>query len=407
VLTRSGADVGGWRTAEIPGDLPLAVRVEPRYANVAYHFGDKLLLKIFGRVEEGVHAEIEFGRFFARSAHRLPVARLLGAIELKARRAGPVALAVLHEFVQNEGDAWHYMQDVLGDFFERVVTLDPAQAAPPPPDWRAFSDGCPTQAQDELLGGFPDTARLLGRRTAELHLALASDQHDGAFSPEPFSPFYQRSIYQSMRGHALQTLDELAQRLTALSEIDRPVAERLLGQRARVAQEFRQVLAERLETVRIRCHGDYHLGQLLFTGKDFVVIDFEGNAAVPLSERRIKRSPLRDVASLMRSFDYAARYALAQVAAPSGPTPGSLRPGDLPRVLPWTRYWTGCITASYWHAYRTHSGIAELLPAAPRGCLTLLHLFLLERSLLDLGHELRVRPDWVRLALDSALELLN
>ena len=404
--TRQGAEVAGWRTVEFAPEPAAATQIKQRQSNSLFNFGNRLLLKVFRQIEEGLHPEIEFGQFFNRSGRSLPVARLLGAVEWRAKKSGPVALAVLHEYLQNEGDAWHYTLDALGDFFERVVTLEPALPAPPPPDWR---EGSPAgaQAPGQLLEDFLATARLLGRRTAELHLALAADAEDPAFAPEPFSPFYQRSIYQTMRAHALETLDELAQKLPALDEAQRPAAEQLLSQRGRIVQEFRQVLAERLETVRIRCHGDYHLGQILFTGKDFVVVDFEGNADVPLSERRIKRSPLRDVASLIRSFDYTARYALAQVAAPSRRTPGALRPSDLPRVAPWTRYWSGAVIAALWEAYREQPGIAALLPGTDRGCRVLLEMFLLERSLIDLGHELRERPEFINIALASVLELIS
>ncbi len=404
--TRAGAEVAAWRAAELPGELPLPTHVKSRPANVSFNCGDRFLLKFYRQVEEGLHPEIEFGRFFNRWGRTVPVAKLLGAVELKARRAGPMALAVLHEYIQSAGDSWHYTQDALGDFFERVVTLDAAIQSPPPPDWRSGAP-CDPRPPADLIADYLDVAQLLGRRTAELHLALAVDEEDPAFAPEPFSPFYQRSIYQTMRGHALQTLDELQQRLPTLAAADQPAAEHLLAQRSRIVQEFRQVLAERLETVRIRCHGDYHLGQILFTGKDFTVIDFEGNTAVPLTERRIKRSPLRDVASLIRSFDYAGRAALAQVHAPTGPTPGSLRPSDLPRVAPWTRYWTGCVTTAFWHAYRTQPGIEAFLPTNGQGTRMLLEMFLLERSLIDLGHELRDRPEWVSIALDSVLDLLQ
>jgi maltose alpha-D-glucosyltransferase/alpha-amylase len=403
--TREGAEIAGWRTAELPAEAPGPIRTHPHPTNVSFHFGDRLLLKVFREIEEGLHAQIEFGQFLNRSGRHAAVAKFLGAIEVSSRRGGPMALAVLHEYVQHESDAWDYTLDVLGDYFERVVTLEAALAPPQPPDWRSTDGNWGPPA--DLLEGYLDLARLLGRRTAELHLALAADEEDAAFAPEPFSPFYQRSVYQSMRGHALQTLDELQQQLPALAEDDRGAAERLLARRPRIVQEFRKVLAERLETTRIRCHGDYHLGQILFTGKDFVVIDFEGNADVPLSERRIKRSPLRDVASLARSIDYAARQALAQIATPSGPSVGSIRPSDLPRVIPWTRYWTGCVTATLISEYRATPGIDALLPRSQHGCQTLLELFLLERSLIDLGHELRARPDWVRIALDSVSELLG
>jgi maltose alpha-D-glucosyltransferase/alpha-amylase len=409
--TRGGAEVVGWRLqALLPADQPPLTSpptiAKTSAAHISYNFENRLVLRVLRQVQEGLHPEVEVGKFLRRGNVTCPAPRLLGGIEIRSRRAGPTTLAVVHEFLPNEGDAWQYTLDSLSDFFERVVTLDPATTPPALTDWFAPQDAPQTAPVAELLGEYLDAARLLGQRTAELHLALARDPDDPAFAPEPFSTLYQRSIYQSLRGQALQTFDELSRRLSTLDEVLRPAAEAILAQRGTVLQIARNIFGERIEATRIRCHGDFHLGQILFTGKDFAVIDFEGNARTALSERRIKRSPLRDVASMLQSFDYAARNALAGASAERGVAPGAIRATDLPRVSQWTRYWLTQVSAAYWESYRSQPGIDALLPVTPTGRQTLLQQFLLERSLIDVHHELRERPQWLGIALASLLDLI-
>ena len=153
-----------------------------------------------------------------------------------------------------------------------------------------------------MIGPYLASAHLLGQRTGELHVALASDRSDPDFAPEPFTPFYLRSAYQSMRTLADRTLILLRDRVKALPEEARAEAEKILALKNEIFNRFRLVIDQETTAMRIRCHGDYHLGQVLFTGKDFVITDFEGEPAQPLGERRRKRSPLRDVAGMLRSF---------------------------------------------------------------------------------------------------------
>jgi maltose alpha-D-glucosyltransferase/alpha-amylase len=209
-----------------------------------------------------------------------------------------------------------------------------------------------------------------------------------------------------MRSQALVTLDELRRQLGSFDEATKDLAAALIAQQSPVLATFRRVLGERLETVRIRCHGDFHLQQVLFTGKDFVIIDFEGDARDPLSERRIKRSPLRDVASMMRSIDYVARAALAGLAEGDTAPRGAVRAADRPRVAQWNPLWVARVTAAYLEGYEQQPGIAALLPPHRSGLVTLLETFLLERSLADLEHELRERPAWVPIALEGVLDVL-
>jgi maltose alpha-D-glucosyltransferase/alpha-amylase len=197
----------------------------------------------------------------------------------------------------------------------------------------------------------------------------------------------------------LESLRASRPRLPADAAAD---AARLLAEEGRLGERFRRLLGGRIDALRIRCHGDYHLGQVLFTGSDFVIIDFEGEPARPLGERRVKRSPLRDVAGMLRSFDYAARGSLMTFARE-----GAMRAQDVPALLPWARVWRGWVASSFLRAYLRSVEGSSLVPGQRSQLATLLGVLLLEKAVYELGYELDNRPDWVRIPLHSILELLD
>jgi maltose alpha-D-glucosyltransferase/alpha-amylase len=404
--TRAGGEVAGWNLAplwtEKPAEPPAPTLVRGSLPAALWNFGNRVVLKLLRKIEEGPHPDVEIGRFLSRGKLPAPVAPLLGAIEHRTRR-GTTALAVVQQFVPNEGDAWRYALDSLSDFIERAVTSQSAVAPSPPADW--FSDEAATpQPADELIGEFLHSARLLGHRTAELHLALAADADDPHFAPEPYTPLYQRSIYQSLRGQAVATFDELSRQAARLPEPLRPSAQSLLALRPTVLERLRRLLDGRIVAMRIRCHGDFALNQLLFTGKDFIVSEFVGNLAGPLSDRRIKRSPLLDVAAMLWSLDLAARAALAAIPTGSGSAPGAIRPIDLAAVSQWQHYWTGRVSAVFLSAYRHHPGIETILPPTLDDFRLILEFLQLERSLQGLSHQLRAPTDMLAICLQSAID---
>jgi maltose alpha-D-glucosyltransferase/alpha-amylase len=253
----------------------------------------------------------------------------------------------------------------------------------------------------EKIGAYLERAQLLGRRTAELHLALASEQEDPAFSPERFTPFYQRSLRQSMRNLAENVFETLRKGLPRVPKEIRPAARRLLKNEKRVQRRLRELLAGKINALRIRCHGDFHLGQVLFTGKDFVIIDFEGEPARPLSERRLKRCALRDVAGMLRSFHYAAYTPLeGQVAG------AAVRPEDVPAVGKWADYWYSWVSHTYLQAYSHTVGDEPLLPQRTENMNRLLEAYLLDKAVYELGYELNNRPTWVAVPMRGIFQLI-
>jgi maltose alpha-D-glucosyltransferase/alpha-amylase len=327
-----------------------------------------------------------------------------GALEYRRNHDEPMTLAILQGFVPNQGDAWKYTLDALGRFYERAMSRPPDAepvVCPRKSLLARVDEEVPEHARD-LIGPYLVSARQMGQRTAEMHIALSSNVDDPNFAPEPFSSHYQRSLYQSMRNLTAQTFPLLQKRLRTLPEAAREEAKQVLDLQDKILKRFRSILDRKITAMRIRVHGDYHLGQVLFTGKDFVIIDFEGEPAHPLSARKIKRSPLRDVAGMLRSFHYAANAPFI------GKTGGSVfRPEDIARLEPWAHCWTFWVSAAFLSAYLASSSKASFLPRSGEELSLLLDIYLLEKSVYELGYELNNRPDWVKLPLRGILQLLE
>jgi maltose alpha-D-glucosyltransferase/alpha-amylase len=392
-----------FRTLRGPAEQTLSsalMRGEQTNSSVVY--GDRLILKVFRRVLEGVNPDLEIGRFLTERTRFGHTAAVAGALEYRTARGAPVTIAILQQYVPHAGDAWRYTVDQLGRYFDRALAKHQEGAA------RAVSDHSlleltaeePPALVAEMLGAYVEFARLLGRRTAELHLALASRDDDPAFAPEPFTPFYQRALYQSMRNLTSKVFLLLHDRLRALPPDVQPDARLLAGMKDRALAAFHAVLGRTIPATRIRCHGDYHLGQVLFTGKDFVIVDFEGEPARTLSERQLKRSPLFDVAGMLRSFDYAAHTVLHGVA-------GDVRPEDVPVLAPWARFWQQWASSAFLRAYLQTAADTPLLPRTREDLARLLNVMLLEKNVYELGYELDNRPEWVRIPLAGILRALG
>jgi maltose alpha-D-glucosyltransferase/alpha-amylase len=372
-------------------------------SNTSVTFGDRLILKLFRRIESGINPDLEIGQML--TANAFPhVPAVAGWLAYRAPRAEPAALAILQQFVPNQGDAWEFTLDQVGAYYERAVTVEVG-----PDGGRTDVAGIveasaagdvPEQAR-ELIGTYLDSARLLGERTAELHRALSAND-DPAFTPEPFTALYQRSVYQTMRAQASATLALLGQRLAELPAGTQPDAEEAIARSAEIQQRLRAVLDRRVESRRIRCHGDFHLGQVLWTGRDFVFIDFEGEPGRPLAERRHKRSALTDVAGMLRSFHYAALGTLL-----SERVGGSIRPDDVPRLAPWATFWYRSVAVTYLRAYRAAAAGANFLSPSDDELVALLSTAMLNKVLYELTYELNSRPDWVSIPLRGLLDLLG
>jgi len=279
--------------------------------NTGIFFGDRFMMKVYRRLESGPNPEQEILQWltaegFANAPH------LAGSIEYHNNAGELLTTAILQSYVTHQANGWNYALDNLGLFLDRALT---AQDDPRLPQ---VKQGRPLELENEqapaivceLVGSFQEMARLLGQRTGELHVALGRNQEDASFAPEPFTDFYRQGLYHGMLGHATRCFTRLRSSVRYLEGEARQDAEQLLKREQELRARLKPLRDRRIPTTRIRIHGDYHLGQVLFTGKDFVAIDFEGDPRRSIGERRIKYSPLRDVAGMLRSFHYAAHAAL-------------------------------------------------------------------------------------------------
>jgi maltose alpha-D-glucosyltransferase/alpha-amylase len=254
----------------------------------------------------------------------------------------------------------------------------------------------------DKIGNYLEAARVLGQRTAELHILLASAGDDPIFAPEPFSKLYQRALYQSMRTLVKQVFGLLRRRIKSLPETVRSDGEEVLNQQPKILAVFEKVLGKKITAMRLRCHGDFHLGQVLNTGKDFVIMDFEGEPARPVGERRIKRSPLRDVAGMLRSFHYADYSALFSLQER-----GLLGPEDFASMECWGQFWHLWVCVAFLRAYLDTADDSNFLPRMEEELQMLLDLYLMEKAVYELGYELNNRPDWVNIPLQGIRQLLG
>jgi maltose alpha-D-glucosyltransferase/alpha-amylase len=395
-----GTRTGAFADLRGPDETLRATVLRGEQSNTSVNLGDRLLFKLFRKAEPGLNPDLELGRYLTDRTDFRRVPLLGGGLELRTRNAEPITLGVLHQFVPSEGDAWIFTLNALSRFFERalVSSTQPTEeelAAVSILD-RARLD--PPTVLEEAAGGYMTQARLLGRRTGELHLALAADRENPAFVPEAFTGLYRRSIYQSLRSSARTTFDLLRRRIPTLPESLRDEARGVVALEDTLLKHARAIMERKIPMSRLRIHGDYHLGQVLFTGKDFVIVDLEGEPSRSLSERRYKRSPMRDLAGMIRSFEYAAAFSVRH---------GPMRTEDVPALMPWARLWTRWASASFLRGYFEAAGDAAYLPKSQDGFAAMLDFYLLDKAIYELRYELNNRPEWVGIPLEGIRSRLH
>ncbi len=382
-------------------DARITLSMRSDFNNTTCALGDKLFVKLFRRIEPGTNPELEVTRFLRHHGFN-HVPSLVGGIDFR-RNGDASQLGTVTELIPEAVTGWKATVDALGRFFDRVRVLPPEKALPPPSGTLLALSASEMPADVAvILGIHGEQARLLGQRTGEMHAALASDADKKDFAPEPFTPFYQRSLYQSMRNQAVEVFNAIRQNVAAFPENVRPLAAQVAALQSMILGRLRAVADTPMDAQRIRVHGDYHLTQVLYTGKDFVIIDFEGDWSRPMSERRIKRTPLRDAATMIRSFDYAAHIALAKEQQR-----GHFTAEQSAGMDPWVRFWSRWIGAAFLRGYLAAVGPAGVLPKTVPHLEVLLDALLLNRALAELGDEFINRPGSVHIPLKAVLELME
>jgi maltose alpha-D-glucosyltransferase/alpha-amylase len=363
---------------------------------------DKLyFLKLYRKVEAGVNPEKEILKFLTYDSQFDYMPPLLGTLEMNRSPDKSITIAILEGFVDNSGSAYSYFYDTVTRFFESMLgknieDLNNRQLL----KVAAIESSTENNVDNFIIEEFfEEMVRLLGKRTAELHIALSSQVENQDFESESFSVFYQRSLYQSIQGYLNKTYQMLNKNKKKYSDDVKTKIDEILNNDKKINNELKILLSRKINTKKIRVHGDYHLGQLLFTGKDFVIIDFEGEPSRSLSERRLKRPAFKDVAGMLRSFDYVANAALLD-----NQIFGEKEQLYLKKfIAPWVEY----ISKLFLNSYIENAMHKEFIPVSKEEQKILLNVLLIEKVISEINYEINNRPTWIPIPLNGLISLLH
>ncbi|MBV9269097.1 MAG: putative maltokinase [Acidobacteriaceae bacterium] len=369
-------------------------------SNSSIIFKNRFILKVFRKLERGINPDLEIGRFLTERGFRYTPA-VLGELEYRPTQGEAMEAGILQAFVRNEGDAWKYTLESLQPFFVRALQSGVLPEVPHAHPLELCSEEVAALAR-QTIGEYLESARLLGVRTAQMHSALADPDAASDFRPEQVTREYAAHLYEEMLQQTEITFDLVRDKQNMLSGEAAEDARALIAAEAAVRQRFSNLRDKPVQALRIRHHGDYHLGQVLWTGEDFVIIDFEGEPARPLAHRRIKTLAMRDVAGMIRSFSYAGFAALfGQVeGVPAGPE-------HRKRVETWAGFWTAWVSAAYLKGYFETAATAPFLGSDREEHRVLFDAFVLQKALYEVAYELNNRPDWVQIPLRGILSLIG
>jgi maltose alpha-D-glucosyltransferase/alpha-amylase len=371
------------RLLEQPPKAPVNIRaVETEQSNSTALVDNDYVVKIYRKLVPGINPEIEVGRFLTEVAGFANTPALLGSVEL-VEGENTSAIAVVHAFVQNQGDAWTVTTAYLDRFVEEQRLLAASEH--------------PGEIEEQVpyLRYMSQT----GRRVAEMHLALAGSGELADFKPEPIRPDDVKLWTQETITRAERVCEALQQRSSAIRESDRALVDQFLAYRGSLGQRIGAMLPPDIGGLKIRHHGDFHLGQMLIAKDDIFIIDFEGEPRRTLAERRRKAPAARDVAGLIRSIDYSATAALERAL--------NVAPDEQGKLGAALSEWRDRSSAAFLAAYRETMTNPLLWPAEPQASEQMLNFFLLEKAIYEIEYELAHRPDWLRVPLTGALRILS
>jgi maltose alpha-D-glucosyltransferase / alpha-amylase len=355
--------------------------VDTEQSNTTALVDNQYVVKLFRRLESGVNPEIEVGRFLTDTVSFPNTPPLFGAVELQENGTRG-AVAVVHGFIENQGDAWAVTSAYLDRFVEEQRLLM-AEAA---------------EHSDEEAA-YVRRMEQVGRCVAELQLALASRDDVIDFAPEPITAEDVHGWTNKVLHRANRTLDELARRRSDLRDNDRQLVDELLSRRRTLPDRLGELLPAPVQAMKIRHHGDFHLGQMLIVKDDVFIIDFEGEPRRSIEDRRRKAPAGRDVAGLIRSIDYSATAALERALKSA--------PDEQGRLAPALDRWREHSVAAFLAVYRQSLSNTRLWPRSPEDADRLLDFFLLEKAFYEIEYELAHRPDWLRVPLAGTWRILS
>ncbi len=370
-------------------------------SNSAILYEDKFFLKMYRAPEEGYNPEIDIIKNLTERTDFKNFPPYAGELQYSKSESEPVSIAILTGLIPNEGNAWEYAQTNIDHYFDYLL----ANRSELHHNLKEVSiyDGFGSEMQEQLddLTGhfFADMMELLGKRTAEMHQSLLINDHPD-FEPEPFSLLYQKSVYQSVRTLIRRTINDLRSNSKNVPENLKEDIQLLFDNEKEILKYINDILThKKLSSVKSRVHGDYHLGQVLFTGKDFIIIDFEGEPARTISARKLKYCPLKDVAGMLRSLHYAVYQAYFNKI--------SVRPEDKEYLGGWLETWYKHISSKFIKAYIEASGESSYLPKEQEQVEALLNVYIMEKAVYEIGYEINNRPDWTLIPLRGLVEIVN
>lgn len=363
--------------------------------NVSVLYNNTYYLKLYRKLDQAINQDLEMTRYLTEQRGYVHIPQLVGGIELVLEQ-GSIVLGMLQEAVENQGETWTYLLDDLKRFYESIQLKAGGAAGPAANQNMAlppFSQPLPDKEIKARISTITvEHIRLLGERVAELHLALAADNSNPDFAPEDFSLHYQRSLFSSFQSLVRKSFQSLNRHWKKVPEELQAEVERIRPLKQEILNTLKQVYKEKMDIVKIRTHGDLLLTQVLFTGRDFVFVDFEGDPSQRYSERRLKRSPLRDVATMIRSFHYVAYEGLFDN--------NQIRKEEKQLLRPWAEQWFEYMSRVFLEAYLGKVANSGFVPEQKEDLEKILDVFLLEQAILELEQHLNApyRQLWVPLS---------
>lgn len=382
-------------------------KIKPRVlsaeqSNTSITYDNFFFLKLYRKVDLAINPDLEITHFLSKHARFKHIPAFVGSIEWKFEK-GTMVLGMMQEMVKSNSDAWEYMLDRLDDFNDKILTYSDTSTLTTELRGNLLNpvvyEEVPSDIKELLEGTVAENSRILGIRTGEMHLALASGEDLDAFRPEEYSLHYQRSVFSSLQSLVRATFQSLNRNFKTLPDNVKEEAAALLAMKDQILTVLKRIYSHKIDVTKIRIHGDYHLGQVLYTGKDFMILDFEGEPARSYSERRLKYSPLRDIAGMIRSFHYAAYASLF--------LDNQIRKEDISKLLPFVEQWYHYMSGFFMHSYLEKVKGSHFIPDNEEDLSILLQTFLLQKAIYELNYELNNRPGWVIVPLRGIRSILD
>jgi maltose alpha-D-glucosyltransferase/alpha-amylase len=376
---------------QLSADLPVR-RLNVEQSNTSVVVDEQIMLKGYRRAGRGPQPELEIARFLDAVGYKNTPA-LLGYVEYEHPETESIALAIMQKYADNQGDGWAWMLTYLDRFFDRRKSME----APQPAEAPAIS-GVANRSEIDEHAIVLKRAFTLGVRTAEMHRAFATPLDDAAFEPEPTTAADVSDWSAQARETAIRALDSLERERARVPDAFGGEVDRLIADREAILERFNAPDVAGAVS-KTRYHGDYHLGQVLVVADDFLIVDFEGEPGRDLATRRRKSSPLRDVAGMLRSINYAAIAGMLGSVDARGENTSALEP--------LARDWERRTSQAFLEGYRDTIAGCSSYPADPAAAQALLELFILEKAFYEVSYELANRPSWLRIPLEGIRAILD